>query len=175
LCGFGLIPRATVEITGSDRRLERINRLIRRCALSFHDLSWVKLDRTPPATPRFNMPFELGLAVSHARSDPQGHQWFVFEAQAHRLKKSLSDLDGTDPYIHDGRPRGVLRALANAMSRTGNPPTLHELETIYRDVTEAARAIKLEQKGGSLFEAAPFKKLVVLAGISASRRIAALE
>src|SRR5271157_2636986 len=64
LCGFGLIPRAVLQIPGSKRRLDRILSLIRRCKISFHDLSRVELDRNRPPTPRFNMPFELGLAVA---------------------------------------------------------------------------------------------------------------
>jgi len=86
LSAFGLVPRATVELAGSQRRLARIVRLLRSCRYSFHDLSRVSLDRNPPATPRFNMPFELGLAVSPRRS--RAHEWFVFEEQRHRLTKS---------------------------------------------------------------------------------------
>src|SRR3972149_2049315 len=59
LSGFGLIPHATLEIPGSERRLNRIMGLLRRCRYSFHDLSRVELDATPPETPRFNMPFEI--------------------------------------------------------------------------------------------------------------------
>lgn len=68
LCGFGLTPRATVEIPGSERRLNRILSLIKDCRYSFHDLSRVELDRRSPPTPRFNMPFELGLAVASAKT-----------------------------------------------------------------------------------------------------------
>src|SRR5271169_1377497 len=60
LSGFGLIPQAVLQIPESERRLDRIFSLIRRCKISFHDLSRVELDRKPPPTPRFNMPFELG-------------------------------------------------------------------------------------------------------------------
>jgi hypothetical protein len=96
LCGFGLIPRATVEIPGSRRRLERIIKLIRECRYSFHDLSRVALDRTPPPTPRFNMPFELGLAVAWSVARRGFQEWFLFESKPHRLSKSLSDLNGTE-------------------------------------------------------------------------------
>jgi len=104
-----LAPHATVELAGSQRRLDRIIRLLRSCRYSFHDLSRVSLDRNPPATPRFNMPFELGLAVTPTRGTR--HEWCVFEERRYRLMKSLSDLNGTDPHIHDGKPEGVLRAL----------------------------------------------------------------
>src|ERR1043165_2875514 len=63
LTAFGLDPRATLEVPGGDRRLDRIFELITSCRYSFHDLSRVQLDRKHPRTPRFNMPFELGLAL----------------------------------------------------------------------------------------------------------------
>src|SRR5450631_1393727 len=65
---FGMTPRATLEIPGSVRRLDRIFKLISSCPYSIHDLSRVQLDRRLPATPRFNMPFELGLAVAHEKT-----------------------------------------------------------------------------------------------------------
>src|SRR5712691_1123699 len=96
LSGFALIPRATLEIPGSRRRLDRIIQLIRQCRYSFHDLSRVEIDPTPPATPRFNMPFELGLAVALEKTRQVRHEWLVFETRSHRVWKSLSDLAGTD-------------------------------------------------------------------------------
>src|SRR4051812_34592759 len=66
---FGMLPHATLEIPGGERRLERILGLIAQCRYSVHDLSRVQLDRSAPATPRFNMPFELGLAVAHSAQD----------------------------------------------------------------------------------------------------------
>jgi hypothetical protein len=170
LCGFRLIPRATIEIPGSERQLDRIIGLIRSCRYSFHDLSRVEIDRSSsPATPRFNMPFELGLAVARRKNQRTEHQWFVFESHPHRLSKSLSDLDGTDPYIHGGTPEGVLRALTNALTRTRNPPTFTQLEGLYHDLRKAAYKLRRDLKGGSLFEARPFRDLVVLAGIASSK------
>src|SRR5579871_6567259 len=64
ISSFGFIPSATLELKASMRRLDRIVRLIRTCDFAIHDLSRVQLDRTPPSTPRFNMPFELGLSVA---------------------------------------------------------------------------------------------------------------
>lgn len=165
--GFGLIPRATIELPGSKRRLDRILGLIRQSHYSFHDLSRVQLDRRPPFTPRFNMPFELGLAVAHFSS----RSWFVFETRPYRLNKSLSDLDGTDPYIHGGTVRGVLRCLANALSRSKKPPRIRQLEAIYRDLRTAARKIKSDIRGGTLFETGPFRELVVVAKISAKKNV----
>jgi hypothetical protein len=123
LSAMSLVPRATLGITGN-RRLDRIASLIESCAFSVHDLSRVQLNRNTPSTPRFNMPFELGLAVAWAQGHPQ-HKWFVFESVKRRLSKSLSDLDGTDPYIHGGTVRGVLREVCNAFVSPGKHRHFH--------------------------------------------------
>jgi hypothetical protein len=102
ICSFGLVPRATLQIPGGERRLDRIIKLIRTCRYSFHDLSRIELDLDQPVTPRFNMPFELGLTVMCSALNPGQHTWFVFESENRRVQKSLSDLAGTDVYIHDG-------------------------------------------------------------------------
>jgi hypothetical protein len=175
LSAFGLVPRATIEIPTSKTRLDRIIQLIRGCRYSFHDLSRVELDPTHPPTPRFNMPFELGLAVSWAKHGNSSHDWFVLEAARHRLNKSLSDMNGTDPHIHDNTPDGVLRALSNVLSRSPHSPSLAQLRTIFTYLQDGAHEIKTDLKGGSLFEASPFKELVFLAGEFARERIASAK
>ena len=168
LSGFALIPHATLEIPGSRRRLDRIVHLLRRCRYSFHDLSRVELDPTPPATPRFNMPFELGLVVALAKTQPGRHEWLVFETRSHRIWKSLSDLAGTDEYVHGGTPVGLLRALTNALVRRRRQPTLAELEEVYRDVSSYASEIKRRLRTTSVFEARAFRELVAAAQRSAT-------
>ena len=74
---FRLLPRATLEIPGGERRLDRILALICDCRYSFHDLSRVELSVKRPATPRFNMPFELGLAVAWQKFREPTHTWCV--------------------------------------------------------------------------------------------------
>lgn len=175
LSGFGLIPHATLEIPGSQRRLDRIVRLLGRCRYSFHDLSRVELDPTPPRTPRFNMPFELGLAVALEKSQRGRHEWFILETRPHRVWKSLSDLAGTDEYLHGGSPRGLLQALTNALVRSRHQPTVPELEEIYRDLREFAVRVRRRLRTTSLFGARPFRELVVAARRSASRRVASLR
>jgi hypothetical protein len=174
LCGFGLVPRATLEIPSSDRRLDRIVKLIRNCQYSFHDLSRVQLDREKPRTPRFNMPFELGLVVAWATLGSPTHRWFVLETVPHRLTKSLSDLNGTDPLIHHGKAEGVLRALSNALYRNAKSPSFSELELIFRDLKAAASEFRSGRRGDSLFEAHAFKWLVLAAQSSAQEQVAAL-
>jgi len=86
--GYGLVPTAAVRDPSSDYQLERIYGLISAARYSFHDLSWMGLDRTTPRTPRLNMAFELGLAVALSRHSEAEHQWFVFDTMPHRLEKA---------------------------------------------------------------------------------------
>ncbi len=85
-----------LEILGSERRLNRIMGLLRRCRYSFHDLSRVELDASPPETPRLNMPFELGLAVALRQTLRRRHAWFVLEAKAYR-PGGVDERPGTRP------------------------------------------------------------------------------
>src|SRR5579864_8588751 len=75
LCAFGLDPRATLEVATGERRLDRIFDLMTSCHYSFHDLSRVQLNRTAPRTPRFNMPFELGLLLGWQKTMGARHIW----------------------------------------------------------------------------------------------------
>ena len=96
LTAFGLVLRATLGVPRHTRRLERIFDLIKTCNISVHDLSRIELDRNSPRAPRFNMPFELGLAVAWTILNPQRHTWIGCDAVEHRPLKSISDLNGTD-------------------------------------------------------------------------------
>lgn len=175
LCGFGLIPRAVLEIPESERRLNRILSLIRHCRISFHDLSRVELDLKRPRTPRFNMPFELGLAVAWQwRADP-GHRYFVFEANGRRAEKSLSDLKGTEIYAHGGKPRGLLRELTDVLVRQPHRPTVRELEAILADLGKTAVKLKSELRTKSLFRARGFGDLVLAARKFAPSHVASLR
>jgi hypothetical protein len=146
---------------------------MRSCRYSFHDLSRVQLDRGKPPTPRFNMPFELGLAVAWTKIGSPTHRWFVLEEVPHRLIKSLSDLNGTDPFIHHGHAEGVLRALGNTLYRNASSPNFSELETIYLDLKTTASKFRSGRRVDSLFEAQAFKGLVLAAQSSAQERTVA--
>lgn len=163
ITAYNLAPQATLEVTGGKRRLDRIFELIRSCRFPFHDLSRVELDPRRPATPRFNMPFDLGLVVAWDKLHPLEHTWFVFEAKERRLLKSLSDLAGIDVYIHDGRPRGLFRQLSNALVRSEFPPTVEQMAIVRRGLQAALAAIWKRAGARSAFEASVFAELVVTA------------
>ncbi len=163
ITAFSLVPKTTLEIPGGERRLDRIFGLIRSCPYSFHDLSRVELDLRRPATPRFNMPFELGLAVAWAKLSPGRHTWFVFESRPRRVEKSLSDLAGTDVYIHDGRPAGVFRELSNALIRVDRQPSFQQMQAIYTGLKKDLPSVLADAGADSAFGARVFTHLAFLA------------
>jgi hypothetical protein len=167
ISAFGFTPRATLEIPFGQRRLDRILSLIRQSRYSIHDLSRVQLDRTAPRTPRFNMPFELGLTVAMERSGNPDHSWIVCETVPHRIKKSLSDLDGTDAYIHGGTVAGVFRELGNAFVGSSRQPTATEMSQIYRLLRAQFRSVLKKAGAKDAFNARVFKELCVRASTAA--------
>lgn len=159
---LGIVPTAAIvaPATGATR-LDRIINLLWQCPASIHDLSWMELDTTAPATPRFNMPFELGLAVALSRF--REHECIVLDTVQHRLDKALSDIRGIDPYIYDGTPEGMFRALSNVFFRSGVNPRVARFNRIFGQLQREVVRMKTREGYASLFEAAPFHQIRRLA------------
>ena len=168
ISAFGFTPRATLEIPFGQRRLDRILSLILQSRYSIHDLSRVQLDRKAPLTPRFNMPFELGLTVALQRGTHPEHSWIVCESVRRRINKSLSDLDGTGAYIHGGTVAGVFRELGNAFVGSSRQPGLTEMFQIYRVLRAQLKSILKRSGARDAFCARVFKELCVLARTAAA-------
>jgi hypothetical protein len=115
------------------------------------------------------MPFEVGLAVATTRWSAT-HQWFLFEAKPFRVQRTLSDLGGTDAYIHGDTSSGLLIALTDALIRATKQPTLDDLRRIHRFMRE--KSSRIRQSYGTLFGARAFRDLVVVATDFATREIA---
>lgn len=100
---------ALEDSDGGDIRFEKLRRLIADSDDAVHDLS-----RTQAGThglPRFNMPFELGLAMG-ARHFGNGRQRekraCIMVARQHAMPRYLSDLAGSDPAAHGDDPQEVI-------------------------------------------------------------------
>jgi hypothetical protein len=169
LTELGLQPCATLGIPGGERRLDRIFALIQSCRYSIHDLSRVEMDRNHPPTPRFNMPFELGLAIAWEKLNSSRHTWFVCESRMRRVQKSLSDLDGSDANIHGGTVEGVMRELCNAFVRRSGPrPTVPKMMHNYRRVVRQLEDVLANAGASSVFEARVFEDLCFVARANAA-------
>jgi hypothetical protein len=169
LSQLGFDPCITSGIPGGERRLDRVLALIQSCRYSIHDLSRIELSAAPPATPRFNMPLELGLTITWAKLNPKRHTWFLWESTPRRLQKSMSDLDGTDPYIHSGTVEGILSELRNAFVRDG-APSVQRMMAAYRLVESNIERILAGAGTRNLYAASVFRELCLVA-LDAVRRI----
>ena len=149
LTGLGRKPRSVLEVpSGGLNRLERIFGLIASCGASIHDLSRVSLSGDFQV-PRFNMPFELGMA--YALSRQSSHSFFILEEKHFRLQASLSDLNGHDPHIHAGDPTGVLRCILDCFRTPAGAPPLAALETLRQQLTEIVLDLPKEGTVDGLF------------------------
>lgn len=108
------------------------------------------------------MPFELGLAVACQKLQPGKHIWFVFETKLRRVEKSLSDLSGTDVYVHEGKSRGIFRELCNAFIRSERQPSVEQMDLIYRGLKRELPAIMRKAGSSTAFQARVFSDLRVL-------------
>jgi hypothetical protein len=163
LVDLGLNPVATLGIPGGEARLDRIYDLIRSSRYSIHDLSRVQLSGPAPRVPRFNMPFELGMAVAWAKLHPRRHTFFVWEAVNRRGQKSLSDMAGSDFSIHEESPEGIMRELCSAFLRQSQRPTVPGMMRHYTQVTAALPRLLRANGTKSVFEARTLEDLILLA------------
>jgi hypothetical protein len=158
LCQLDLIPHLASEIPGSESRLNRIFQLIKNCRYSIHDLSRTEVSVTATAVPRFNMPLELGMTITWQNLHPDRHTWFVWESEPYRLQRSASDLNGTDPYIHNGTAEGVLRELCNAFPRE-HMPSVPDMLVLYRFVNDYLDEILLKKGTRNPYDRSVFAEL----------------
>ena len=140
--------------------------LMESCRYSIHDKCRVQLDRRTPPTPRFNMPFELSLAVGyHTRRANREH------TRPWRLQKALSDLNGTDIYTHGATPAGVFRELLSAFVRQHRQPTVRQMTVIFEALRKNRRPILRMTGGASPFETSVFRRLSVYASALADELV----
>jgi hypothetical protein len=113
------------------------------------------------------MPFELGLTVALEKTAHSGHEWVVCESMVRRINKSLSDLDGTDAYVHQGTIRGVFREMGNAFVGSNRQPSVSEMMQIYRLLRAQLESILAKAGADNPFNARVFKELCVIASKAA--------
>jgi len=100
-----------------DIRLDKLVELIRESPRSIHDLSRIEVGEND--LPRFNMPFELGLALGAKRFGRRPRDRIkIMVAEPYRLPAYLSDLGGNDPDAHSNEPQRVIRIVRNYLQRS---------------------------------------------------------
>lgn len=100
-------------------RFDKLRRLIRESPRTIHDLSRTELGAND--LPRFNMPFELGLAMGakiFGGASRRRNTALIMVREPYALPAYLSDLGGNDPAAHHGNAHNVLRIVCRYLHRT---------------------------------------------------------
>lgn len=112
VCGYK--PTCALDEDDAGRiRFDKLKALIGEADLAVHDLSRIELSEET-STPRFNMPFELGLylGAKHFGGRRQRQKrCLVFGRSRRDWAPSISDLAGVDPSFHGGKTDAVIRAV----------------------------------------------------------------
>lgn len=162
LLALGRKPRCTLELKDRGQgRPRRIFQLLETASVSFHDLSRVQ----PP--PRFNMPFELGLAFALKKYRGR-HQWYIFEDRIGRLDRMLSDLKGTEQHFHHGRPRPAISCVLDVLGTPHKDPDPRRVARLATDLSAVAKDLKKRYGRRDIFYPAPFRQFMA-AGIERAR------
>lgn len=115
-CGF-VARHALEDVGGRESRLDKITRIVGESRWSIHDLSRVKLSRHN-GLPRFNMPFECGLAYGAMTfGAARDRDLLVMAAIQFQDKASLSDLAGIDPAYHGNDRLKIIAGVRRFLSR----------------------------------------------------------
>ncbi len=123
--------------------------------------------------PRFNMPFELGLACAVAQLERR-HEYFLVEALPFRLQQSLSDLNGQDPRIHGGTVDGMLGAVSDCFGTRGPQPSHARMRKLHDVVSRRAHEVRRQVGARDLYTPAIFRRTVLIA-IAVARNLDIIE
>jgi hypothetical protein len=159
--GLGWTPRCVLEIAETGQgRLRRLLDIIVACGVSVHDLSRVG------APARFNMPFELGLACAISELNDRKHDYLLLERVQHRLTRTLSDLNGRDPYIHGNSSQQLIIQVLNVLKPATGTPDVEAILKLDRRLWTAVRLLKSTYRAETMFSSAALYEATV---ISATR------
>ena len=163
---LGKRPTTVLDLGGGTApRMDRLIAAIRGNPFSVHDLSRVEpAGRGAGAVPRFNMPFELGLAVAVSlteRRQPR-HGFVLLESKPFRLQRSLSDMNGYDPLIHNGTQGGAIRAMFEAYSLAG-PADMGAARRLVGRLGQLAVRLKRAHRAETVFSRTMCNELTDLA------------
>lgn len=115
VAALGFTPRCARESEGeSDPRIDRIARGLMQSKYSIHDLSRFQAEGADNL-PRFNMPLELGMALTlryQGKISGAPHNWVALVPPGFVHHRFISDLAGFDPPAHNETPAGVIRAIS---------------------------------------------------------------
>lgn len=154
IAALGFTPRCARETEGeSDPRIDRIARGLRESKYSIHDLSRFQ-GEGPDNISRFNMPLELGVALSlryQGKASGIPHNWVALAPLGFVHQKFISDLAGFDPPAHEQTPTTVIRAISGWLmiqpDFTPPAPSPRKILEAYPKLVELLEEAKTEALG----------------------------
>lgn len=148
-CSFR--PRSAKEVADdAELRLNKIYNLIERCRFGIHDISRTELD-AQNGLPRFNMPLELGIflgAKKFGNKAQKEKRALIFDFEAYRYMKFVSDIAGADIHIHENDPSKIMSETRDWLANVSNRdlPSSKKIQDLYKEFEAKlpAAADKLE-------------------------------
>ena len=110
-------------------RMEKIERLIKGCKYSIHDISYMKAAKKNEFY-RMNMPFELGMDYGFNRFVDNDKKTLILEGEKYNYHKALSDLSGMDIECHNNNDFEIIVCIRTWAS-TINPNKLITGQTAF--------------------------------------------
>lgn len=109
---LGFQARHALIDNGNAVRLTRIADEVARSKYSIHDLSRVE-QSGKLRLPRFNMPFEAGIAycIHQFADEGEQHHLLLLDSISYRYQASLSDAAGLDPKVHGNDAAKIIAAV----------------------------------------------------------------
>jgi hypothetical protein len=142
-CGY-FARHALEDVGGREQRLEKIYRLIEQSRLSIHDVSRVELDKKNKL-PRFNMPFECGLAFGAMRFGKKSNRdALVMTGVRFQDKAAISDLAGIDPGYHDNKIDTVIASVRKFLAAKVSSETPELSVRGHRSISSRFNAFQAE-------------------------------
>jgi hypothetical protein len=139
-CGF-VARHALESVGGAESRLDKICRLVDESQWSIHDLSRVQL-AVGTNLPRFNMPFECGLAFGAVRyGAARDRDLLVLAGKPFEDKAALSDLAGIDPVYHSDDRRLIVAGVWDFLSKKAEDRPMRSDEEISKRLLEFEKAL----------------------------------
>lgn len=97
--------------------------------------------------------------------------WVVCESLVRRVQKSLSDIDGTDVYIHNGTVAGVFREFGSIFVSSQQQPSVQQMMAIYRLLRKNLEGILFRAGQRLPFNARVFRDLSTIASAAADELV----
>jgi len=150
ILAVGFEPRIALErADGAEVRVDKIADLISESKFGIHDLSRLRAKKAKEYF-RLNMPFELGLDYAcrlYGGREFSDKRILILEDKAHELKKTLSDISGSDVEAHNNEPVRICKIVRDWLSQSlaAPPPPPSDLWARFNEFT-AENYLRLKDK-----------------------------